>query len=46
MNAGCVGAFVARPGMVLNPLYPTPDVVGQDLAEVTDKILAAESSTK
>lgn len=36
MNAGCAAAFVARPGEVLNPLHPTPDVVGKDLAQVAD----------
>lgn len=43
LRAGCAGAFVARPGMVLDPLAPTPDVVGGSLHEVTAQILAAES---
>jgi 2-haloacid dehalogenase len=34
LAAGCTAAFVARPGMVLSPLGPQPDVVGADLAEV------------
>lgn len=42
MQAGCSAAFVARPGMVLNPLFERPDVVGADLQEVTDGILEAE----
>ncbi|MCG8347838.1 MAG: haloacid dehalogenase type II [Chloroflexales bacterium] len=42
MRAGCAGAFVARPGMVLDPLAERPDVVGSDLYEVTDQILAIE----
>lgn len=41
-RAGCAAAFVARPGMVLDPLAPTPDVVGSDLSEVADRILEAE----
>ena len=43
LQAGCAAAFVARPGMVLNPLFKRPDVVGSDLREVTDGILEAES---
>jgi 2-haloacid dehalogenase len=41
-RAGCVTAFVARPGKVLDPLVERPDVVGADLAEVADGILAAD----
>jgi 2-haloacid dehalogenase len=43
MSAGCAAAFVARPGMVLNPLFERPDVVGSDLREVADGILKAET---
>ena len=43
MRAGCAAAFVARPGMVLNPLAERPDVVGSDLREVADKILEIET---
>lgn len=42
MRAGCVAAFVARPGQVLDPLAPRPDVVGRDLREVAEGIIAAE----
>jgi len=42
LRAGCAAAFVARPGMVLDPLVPTPDVVGANLGEVAERILAAE----
>ena len=42
LRAGCAAAFVARPGQVLNPLGPQPDVRGTDLGEVSDKILAVE----
>jgi 2-haloacid dehalogenase len=42
LKVGCVGAFIARPGMVLDPLVPRPDVVGADLAEVAAQIIAAE----
>ena len=44
MRAGCAGAFVARPGKVLDPLAPEPDVVGDDLSEVARKILEAEGA--
>jgi 2-haloacid dehalogenase len=43
MRAGCAAAFVARPGMVLNPLAERPDVVGSDLREVADQILEIEA---
>lgn len=42
LRAGAA-AFVARPGMVLDPLGPTPDVVGRDLLEVADRIAAIEA---
>jgi len=41
-RAGAAAAFVARPGMVLDPLGPRPDVIGSDLDEVADRILAIE----
>jgi 2-haloacid dehalogenase len=43
LRAGCAAAFVARPGMVLDPLVERPDVVGEDLREVADRILEAEA---
>ncbi len=46
MRSGCAGAFVARPGKVLDPLAPEPDVVGDDLLEVARKILEVEQPTK
>jgi 2-haloacid dehalogenase len=45
MRAGCAAAFVARPGMVLNPLAARPDVVGADLREVADQILEIETTS-
>ena len=45
MRAGCAAAFVARPGMVLNPLAGRPDVVGSDLREVADQILEIETAS-
>ena len=43
LRAGCAAAFVARPGMVLDPLVERPNVVGTDLREVADRILEIES---
>jgi 2-haloacid dehalogenase len=42
LRAGCAAAFIARPGQVMNPFGPQPDVRGSDLGEVTEKILAVE----
>ena len=46
MRTGCAAAFVARPGMVLNPLSERPDVVGADLREVADQIMEAEIGSR
>lgn len=43
-RAGGAAAFVARPGQVLDPLVPRPEVVGADLTEVADAILTLERS--
>src|SRR5918992_5827133 len=43
LRAGCAAAFVARPGMVLDPLVEPPDVVGADLSEVAASIIVAET---
>jgi 2-haloacid dehalogenase len=42
LRAGCKAAFVARPGVVLDPLADRPDVAGKDLKEVVDQILAIQ----
>jgi 2-haloacid dehalogenase len=42
LRTGCAAAFVGRPGKVLDPLVETPDVVGDDLLEVAEGIVAAE----
>lgn len=46
LRAGCAAAFVARPGMVLDPLFGQPDIVAADLAAVADLILWGEGSGK
>jgi len=43
LNAGCAAAFIARPGKVLNPLLPKPDIVGLDLVDVAEKIIQADA---
>ena len=40
LAAGCRAAFVARPGMPRNPIDPAPHLVGADLGEIADQILA------
>lgn len=40
---GCATAFVGRPGKVPDPLAETPGVFGNDLLEVADGIISAES---
>ena len=42
LRAGCEAAFVARPGMVLDPLAPAPGIVGKDLEDAAGRIIAAE----
>jgi 2-haloacid dehalogenase len=42
LRAGCRAAFVGRPGMVLDPLAPRPEVVGGDLTEVAAALLQTD----
>jgi 2-haloacid dehalogenase len=41
LQAGCAAAFVARPGLPFDPLLPRPDIVGRDLRDVAEQIVAA-----
>lgn len=41
LRAGCKAAFVARPGKGLDPLSPPPDIIGRDLAEVAERLVAS-----
>ena len=43
MRAGCKAAFVARPGMVLDPLFEPPDIVGSDLEAVAERIITIDT---
>jgi len=42
LSAGCAAAFIARPGQVLDPSDAQPDIVGADLLEVADRIIAVD----
>lgn len=39
LQAGCAAAFVARPGKVLYPLAPKPDIIGPDVRAVAAQIV-------
>jgi len=43
LQAGCRGAFIARPGKVLYPLGPKPDIVTPDFLAFADAMLANDS---
>jgi 2-haloacid dehalogenase len=43
LQAGCAAAFVARAGMVLNPLYERPDIVEPDMVAVARRIAEVDS---
>lgn len=42
LRAGARAAFVRRPGMVLDPLSPPPEVVGDDLVQVAERIVGGD----
>jgi 2-haloacid dehalogenase len=42
MQAGCTAAFVSRPGKVLFPLTPEPDIIGSDLTAVVERIIETD----
>lgn len=42
LAAGARAAFVARPGMVLSPVGPAPEIVGADLSEVANSIITMD----
>ena len=44
LRAGCAAAFVARPGKVLFPLGPQPDIVGPDFSSVASQIVDRETT--
>ena len=44
LRAGYAAAFVGRPGRVLYPLGPQPDIIASDFREVARLIIAAEAT--
>jgi 2-haloacid dehalogenase len=44
LQAGCVAAFVTRPGKVLYPLGPKPDIIGSDFHAVAEQIIARDAT--
>ena len=44
LRAGCAAAFVARPGKVLFPLGPQPDIVGPNFTSVASQIVDTETA--
>lgn len=42
LRTGCAAAFVNRPGKMLFPTAPRPEVVGTDLRDVAEQIIAVE----
>lgn len=46
MKAGLSAAFVARPGMVLDPLFPRPAIVEPNLSSVADQIIRSRQAAR
>jgi 2-haloacid dehalogenase len=46
LAAGCAAAFVRRPGKVPSPLGDQPDIVGDDLGEVADRVVAVDGEQR
>ena len=44
MAAGCSAAFVTRPGQVLSPIGRRPDIIGADITDVVEQVLAREAN--
>jgi len=44
LRAGCAAAFITRPGKVLYPLGPLPDIVAPDLTAAAEKITATDAA--
>ncbi|HEV2127947.1 MAG TPA: haloacid dehalogenase type II [Thermomicrobiales bacterium] len=40
LSAGCAATFVARPGQVLDPAIPEPDMIASDIAGVAERLIA------
>ena len=46
LAAGCAAAFVRRPGKVLSPVGDQPDITGDDLIEVAERITAVDDDRR
>ena len=44
LHAGCSATFVARPGKVLDPLFPAPQVTGESLPQVAEQIIERDGN--
>lgn len=44
LHAGAAAALVVRPGVILDPLFPSPDIRGRDLREVAERIAARDGA--
>lgn len=44
LRAGCAAAFITRPGKVLYPLGPQPDIVAPDFTAAAEKITATDAA--
>lgn len=42
LAAGCKAAFVTRPGMVLSPIGPQPDITGADIDDAVQQIIRTD----
>jgi 2-haloacid dehalogenase len=46
LRAGCRAAFIARPGEILDPLGPKPQIVARDFNDFASQLLAMERSSR
>lgn len=46
LHAGCKAAFVSRAGMVLSPIGPQPDIVGDNISDVAELIIERDCHQK
>lgn len=44
IRAGCRAAFISRPGAVLDPAGPRPDILARDMEELAGRLIAAEKA--
>ncbi len=42
LHAGCAAAFLYRPGLPFDPLVERPDIVGEGLTDVVERLVEAE----